>query len=85
MKFEVYQDNTGQWRWRLVARNGRIMADSAESYVSERNAIEGIHTLRAGLWSKNVRVVRAKRRRGRHQPAIPVSVEPDEDDPRSIN
>lgn len=38
MKFDVYQDATGEWRWRLVARNGRIVADGAESYASKRNA-----------------------------------------------
>ncbi len=30
MKFEMYKDIDKEWRWRLVARNGRIIADSAE-------------------------------------------------------
>lgn len=37
-RFEAYQDNAKQWRWRLVADNGRIMADSAEGYDSIGNA-----------------------------------------------
>lgn len=36
--FEIYQDTSGDWRWRLRAANGRIVADSAEGYASKRNA-----------------------------------------------
>lgn len=32
MKFVVYLDSHNEWRWKLVARNGRIVADSAEGY-----------------------------------------------------
>ncbi len=30
--FVIYRDKSGGWRWRLKAGNGRIVADSAESY-----------------------------------------------------
>lgn len=36
-KFEVYMDRVGQYRWRLKARNGEIVAIS-ESYTSKYNA-----------------------------------------------
>lgn len=39
-KFHIYEDTQKQYRWRLVARNGRIMADSSEGYVDEPNARE---------------------------------------------
>ncbi len=32
MKIELYVDAAGEWRWRLKARNGRILGDSAEGY-----------------------------------------------------
>lgn len=32
MKFQVYKDKAGEWRWRLRAKNGRIVADSGEGY-----------------------------------------------------
>lgn len=32
-KIEFYEDVKGEWRWRLVARNGRVVADSSESYT----------------------------------------------------
>jgi uncharacterized protein YegP (UPF0339 family) len=31
-RFEVYRDTKKEWRWRFIASNGRIMADSAEGY-----------------------------------------------------
>lgn len=34
MKFVIWQDTAGEWRWTLRARNGRIVADSAEGYKS---------------------------------------------------
>lgn len=40
--FEIYQDKAGEWRWRYRARNGRIMADSAEGYASNRNAFRAL-------------------------------------------
>lgn len=39
MIFTIYQDDAGEWRWRCLARNGRIVADSAEGYVSAYNAL----------------------------------------------
>lgn len=32
MYFEVYKDAKGEFRWRLVARNKKIIADSGEGY-----------------------------------------------------
>ena len=29
-KIEIYQDAAGEWRWRLKARNGRIVAMSVQ-------------------------------------------------------
>lgn len=38
MTVEFFQDRAGGYRWRIVARNGRIVADSGEGYDSESNA-----------------------------------------------
>lgn len=38
-RFEVYEDKAGFWRWRHVAANGELVADSGESYVSKENAM----------------------------------------------
>jgi len=34
MKFTIWQDKAGAWRWTLRARNGLIIADSAQGYAS---------------------------------------------------
>ena len=31
-KFEVYQDKRGEYRWRRIASNGRIVGASSEGY-----------------------------------------------------
>ena len=43
--FEVYRDAAGEHRWRLVARNGRIVADSGEGYGSRSGAREAVETV----------------------------------------
>jgi uncharacterized protein YegP (UPF0339 family) len=45
--FETYEDAAGEYRWRLQAPNGRIVADSAEGYTEERGAIEDITRVRS--------------------------------------
>jgi uncharacterized protein YegP (UPF0339 family) len=35
MTYYYYKDKQGEWRWRLKASNGRIVADSGEGYKSE--------------------------------------------------
>jgi uncharacterized protein YegP (UPF0339 family) len=32
--FHTYQDSAGEWRWRLISTNGKIVADSGEGYSS---------------------------------------------------
>lgn len=41
-KFHVYKDSAGEFRWRLIAPNGKIIADCAEGYSSKQKCIEGI-------------------------------------------
>ncbi len=38
MKIEIYTDRAGGFRWRLVASNGKTIADSGEDYSSLSNA-----------------------------------------------
>jgi len=41
-KFELYQDATREHRWRLVAANGRIVADSGEGYKTKAGAEKAV-------------------------------------------
>lgn len=40
-KFEVYEDKAGQFRWRLKAGNGEIVA-SGEAYPTRAGAHKGV-------------------------------------------
>lgn len=44
--FEVYRDGAGEWRWRLVAPNGNVVATSGEGYVSKQGVERGIRSVR---------------------------------------
>jgi uncharacterized protein YegP (UPF0339 family) len=43
--FEIYRDHAGEWRFRLRADNGEIVATS-EGYTSIDSAFEGIDVVR---------------------------------------
>jgi uncharacterized protein YegP (UPF0339 family) len=46
MKFELYKDKKGEFRWRLKAKNGEIIAVSSEGYVSSAGCRLGIDLTR---------------------------------------
>jgi len=39
-RVEIYADASGQYRWRRKAPNGRIVADSGESYTRAGDCLE---------------------------------------------
>lgn len=47
--FEIYRDEAGEYRWRLVHRNGNILADSAEGYSRRQGARTAIDRIQTGL------------------------------------
>ena len=44
--FEVYEDDAGEYRWRLRHRNGNVLADGAEGYARPRDARRGIDAVK---------------------------------------
>lgn len=46
-RFKCYRDEAGMWRWRLLAANNRILADSGEGYSRQRDARRAIRVVRA--------------------------------------
>ena len=44
-KFEVYKDNKGEYRLRLKATNGQIIATS-EGYVAKASCLNGVESVR---------------------------------------
>jgi amphi-Trp domain-containing protein len=44
-RFELFEDSAEEWRWRLVHRNGNIIADSSEGYASKQKATQGLDSV----------------------------------------
>jgi uncharacterized protein YegP (UPF0339 family) len=45
-KFEVFKDKAGQYRWRLVAPNGKSIAEGGEGYSGKQACLDGIESVR---------------------------------------
>jgi uncharacterized protein YegP (UPF0339 family) len=53
LPLEFYEDQAGQWRWRIVARNGRIVHASDQGWDSKDDAVSNLEGLvsTATSWS----------------------------------
>ncbi len=47
MKFELYKDKKGEFRWRLRHSNGNILATSSEGYKAKASATKCIENVKA--------------------------------------
>jgi uncharacterized protein len=47
MKFELYKDKKGEFRWRLRHSNGNILATSSEGYKAKASASKCIENVKA--------------------------------------
>jgi uncharacterized protein YegP (UPF0339 family) len=45
-KIKIYRDSAGDYRWRLLGSNGRIMADSSEGYATKYNCSLAVERFR---------------------------------------
>lgn len=54
MKYVIYKDEDKQYRWRFVAANGNIIADSGEGYRQKDDCENGIQIMKG---SASVQVV----------------------------
>lgn len=57
-KFHLYRDKRDEFRWRLRARNGRIIADGSEGYEQKDGCEHGIALLRG--WDGEVEIYQDK-------------------------
>lgn len=49
MKFVLYKDARGEWRWRFKAANGNIVCVSSEGYSSKQSAQQSIESVKKGM------------------------------------
>lgn len=43
VQVEVYQDASGEWRWRMQAANGRIVGASTEGYINHADCMDNLY------------------------------------------
>jgi uncharacterized protein YegP (UPF0339 family) len=56
-RFELYTDRHGTWRWKLVAANGRVLAESGEGYRRRADAYQALQRVRLASQSDLTEVV----------------------------
>ncbi|EMA46205.1 DUF1508 domain-containing protein [Halobiforma nitratireducens] len=44
--FQVYEADSGEWRWRLIDEDGNVLADSGEEHTTRSEAAEAMMTLK---------------------------------------
>lgn len=61
MKFQVYKSwrtideiKVPEWRWRLISKNGKIVADSGEGYKRRGYTIHMIHKIMVAMDSVQI-------------------------------
>jgi uncharacterized protein YegP (UPF0339 family) len=54
MKFVIYADNSGKYRWRLVSGNGQTVASSGEAFESKASARRAAENVRDSAGSARV-------------------------------
>ena len=47
MTYYIYRDQSGYWRWRLVAANNRIIANSGEGYHNKSDCLHAINLVKS--------------------------------------
>lgn len=45
-QFEVFKDNSNEYRWRLRANNFRIIATSGEGYINKSDCLHAIQLVK---------------------------------------
>jgi uncharacterized protein YegP (UPF0339 family) len=46
IRFQVYRNDKGEYRWRVFADNNRIIATSGEGYRNRKDCVHGIQLLK---------------------------------------
>jgi len=47
--FEIFQDDAGEYRWRLVHDNGNIIADGGQGYSSRQKCKQGLESVQTNV------------------------------------
>ena len=53
-KFEIYKDNSGEFRWRLVHTNGQVIVNSGEGFKTKAKAMVNVNSVKETAHSATV-------------------------------
>ncbi len=53
-KVEFFKDKKGEYRWKLIASNGRIIADSGEGYTTYESCKKGFESAKTHIQDAEV-------------------------------
>lgn len=54
---QIYKGKKGGWYIRIIAKNGKIVADGGEAYASKANAKRAAKRLMSNIYSAKIEVV----------------------------
>ena len=54
VKFEIYKDNSWEFRWRIIHTNGQVIANSAEAYKTNAKAMVSVNSVKETARSATV-------------------------------
>ena len=57
VKAVFYKDSSNQWRWRILAENGRIVGDSSEGYHNRVDAENGFELIVEAVKNGSIDIV----------------------------
>ena len=58
LKFELYEDQKKEHRWRLKASNGQVIASASEGYKAKADAEKAIETIKEGVAKAEVEEIK---------------------------
>jgi uncharacterized protein YegP (UPF0339 family) len=56
-KIQIYKGKKGGWYIRIVAKNGKIVADGGEPYANKANALRATKRLMSNIYSATIEVI----------------------------
>lgn len=54
LKFQMYRDGKGGYRWKLKAGNGKVIATGGESYAAKASCLSGIDLVMKGAGTATI-------------------------------
>ena len=64
MRFQIFRDKAGEWRWRLTAKNHEIIATSGEGYKRILSCVEIVEKLQDEIGDASVELPSRNERNG---------------------